>query len=383
MIKITFTGDVMSGQRIDSLSKRENGYDFIPLFNGLKEIVKDCDYLVMNLETPIAGEEYGYTNEKYRFNTPDEYLDATSALGVDLYCLANNHCMDRGVAGIKRTLETMKQRGLDYVGLADSVTESERAFVKEIGGIKVGFLNYTYGTNAFVHGDFLSENAWAVRLLQPEETTDGAMELLKSNEEIAEKYLDVYEREKEKYASIVEPYFTRLAQEIRMIKEQADFVVAVIHSGGQYNEFADLFTKKMNERVLKAGADIVVGHHPHIIQQSEWVDGKFCAYSLGNFVFAYDKDRKYVVDPRYNVLFNLYLDKDESGVSVSKLTFRVMRVEDDGEETTLPQTLNTYDEYQKKPSEDMKRNILYYANKFIGKEDFYTTVEDEYVVPND
>ena len=58
-----------------------------------------------------------------------------------------------------------------------------------------------------------------------------------------------------------------------------------------------------------------------------------------------------------------------------------MRVIDDGEQTTLPQTVNTCDEYQENPSEEMKRNILYYANKFIGKEDYYSAVEDEYVVP--
>ena len=381
MIKITFTGDVMSGQRIDALSKRENGYDYFPLYNGLKKYLDDCDYLVTNLETPIAGGECEYTNERYRFNTPDNYLDVLQDLGVDLYCLANNHCMDRGVAGIKRTLATMKKRGLDYVGLAGSEIEAESVFVKEIGGIKVGFLNYTYGTNAFVHGEFLNENAWAVRLLQPEETTVGAMELLKSNEEIAEKYLDVYEREKEKYSSVVEPYYSRLKKEIETLKNRADIVVAIIHSGGQYNEFADLFTKKTNERVLQAGADIVVGHHPHIIQPSEWIDGKFCAYSLGNFVFAYDKDRKYVVDPRYNALFSVYIEKNETGTTISKLTFKVMRVIDDGEETTLPQTVNTYDEYQESFNEELKEKILYFANKFIGKENYYTNVEDEYVVP--
>ena len=156
MIKITFTGDVMSGQRIDALSKRENGYDYFPLYNGLKKYLGDCDYLVTNLETPIAGGECEYTNERYRFNTPDGYLDVLQDLGVDLYCLANNHCMDRGVAGIKRTLETMKQRGLDYIGLAGSEAEAKNVFVKEIGGIKVGFLNYTYGTNAFVDGEFFA-----------------------------------------------------------------------------------------------------------------------------------------------------------------------------------------------------------------------------------
>ena len=382
MIKITFTGDVMSGGEIDALCKTENGYDYFPLYKGLKEVLSDCDYLVTNLETPIAGGECEYTNERYRFNTPDEYLDVLQDCGVDLYCLANNPCMDRGVAGIKRTLKTMKNRGLDYVGLAESEEESNEVFVKEIGGIKVGFLNYTYGTNAFVHGDFLKENAWAVRLLQPEETTDGAMELLKSNDEIAQKYLDVYEREKEKYSAIIEPYFARLEKEVKALKERADFVVAVMHSGGQYNEFSDLFTQKMDERVLKAGADIVVGHHPHIIQPSSWVDGKFCAYSLGNFVFKYDKNRQYVVDPRYNALFNLYLSKTETGEAhVEKMTFRVMRVEDDGESNTLPQTVDTFEEYKAKPSEELKAKILYYANKFIGRTGYYLEVQDEYEVP--
>ena len=100
MIKITFTGDVMSGREIDALCKTGTGYDYFPLYKGLKEVLSDCDYLVTNLETPIAGGDCEYTNERYRFNTPDEYLDVLQDYGVDLYCLANNHCMDRGVAGI-------------------------------------------------------------------------------------------------------------------------------------------------------------------------------------------------------------------------------------------------------------------------------------------
>lgn len=390
MAKIRFTGDVMSGSKIDAFCKTENGYDYAPLFKGVKKLLADCDYSVVNLETPIA-ESCDFTKERYQFNTPEAYLQELIGCGAGLYCLANNHCMDRDFKGIEGTVSAMKRYGLDYVGICDCEEDAKKVFVKEIDGIRVGFLNYTYGTNAFHHHTFLGDKKWAVRMLQPEETLPGAMELLKPNEGIAEDYTRVYVTEKEKYERITEPFFERIQKEIEALKKVSDFVVAVIHSGGQYNDEPDLFTIEINKRILSAGADIVVGHHPHIIQRSEWVDGKFCAYSLGNFLYMYDRDREYEVEPRFSVLLDLTLQKQGGRVEISMLSFKICHTKGEGTETAtklsvcdgdeFPQAVDAYEEYLENPSEELKKEILYFANRFIGKEDYYTEVQAEYEIP--
>jgi poly-gamma-glutamate synthesis protein (capsule biosynthesis protein) len=299
--------------------------------------------------------------------------------------------MDRNFEGIEGTVSAMKKYGLDYIGICDKEEDAERIFVKEINGIKVGFLNYTYGTNAFYHHMFLGDKKWAVRMLQPEETLDGAMELLKPNEGIAEDYTRVYVTEKEKYEKITEPFFARIEKEIAELKKVSDFVVAMIHSGGQYNDEPDLFTIEINKRILAAGADILVGNHPHIIQRSEFVGGKFCAYSLGNFIYMHERDRGYEVDPRFSALLDVELENQGGRVEISKLSFKICHTKGEGSEKAcdfivcegdeFPKVVDSYEEYLAKPSEELKQEILYFANRFIGKEGYYTEVSAEYVIP--
>ena len=125
MVNISFTGDIMCSPR---MTKIANG-DFSELFVRADKL-KNCDYLVGNLETPIAGEEMGYTYERYRFNTPESFLTALKEGGFDLVALANNHCMDRGEQGIINTLENCKKAGLETVGIYASEQERNKIFIK-------------------------------------------------------------------------------------------------------------------------------------------------------------------------------------------------------------------------------------------------------------
>jgi len=163
MAVIRFTGDLLCSPRMIRLARG----NFDSVFE--KANLKDCTYLVGNPETPFAGEELKYTWERYCFNTPASFLHSMKKAGFDLVSLANNHCMDRKETGILKTLENCEAAGLDTVGLYATPEDRDFLFVKTLDGIRVAFINYTYGTNAFAHGHFL-EHPYMVNLFQPEET---------------------------------------------------------------------------------------------------------------------------------------------------------------------------------------------------------------------
>ncbi len=302
MSKITFIGDLLCYPNMTE--KYGSNYDALFAKAGK---LKSCDYLIANLETPIAGEEMRYTFERYCFNTPVSFIRAMKKMGVNLITLANNHCMDRDEEGIVKTLENCKQEGFETVGLYESEQDRDELFIKDFDGVKVAFINYTYGTNAFAHKRFL-KNPYMVNLLQPEETKKGSIHLLESNEEIGENVERIYRRETDEY-DLVKPYLEQLERDIKRAKEVADYVVMIMHCGGQYNIEVDPYTKYVAEQIKKFGADIIVGNHPHIIQECENKDGFLTVYSMGNFIDPPEVVGEKEIDFRYNAVLHLNLSK--------------------------------------------------------------------------
>lgn len=367
MAKIVFTGDLMC--RPSMTEGTSENYSL--LFKGIEADLKNKDYLVGNLETAVAGRELVYTNERYAFNTPESYVSALKEVGFDLLCLANNHIMDRGTAGIVKTIDNCKEIGVDIIGAYKNKTEREKVFVKEIDGIRIAFINYTYGTNAFAHHRYL-EDKNTVNLFQPEEEKEGSVFLLNSYEKIADDVDRIY-YQKTDY-EYVRPYVERLESDIKRAKECSDFVVMIMHSGGQYNDEPEAYTKQLVKIIKNAGADIIVGHHPHIIQKSEYNNGYLVAYSLGNLVFSLeDLTDKYPaplggedVDGSFSAL--LYLDIEKTGGKISlKPSFALIKViERDG----IPVPVNTFDLYKETNDISILKQTEYFVNRFAGKKIF-------------
>lgn len=109
-MKITFLGDIMAEPPVLKAAKRKDGYDFRGVFAYTKKLIEQSDFVVGNLETPLAGKQAGYTNTHLRFNAPDEYVDALLDAGVKLVSTANNHTFDRGYEGCKIALGNLPQR---------------------------------------------------------------------------------------------------------------------------------------------------------------------------------------------------------------------------------------------------------------------------------
>ncbi|MBR5546938.1 MAG: CapA family protein [Clostridia bacterium] len=366
-VKISFTGDLLYGQKlVNEWCKTKEGYDFLPLLRSSLCRLPDSDYLVGNVESPFAGEQNdGYTHDRYCFNTPDEALEALKKAGFDLLSLANNHAMDRKQEGILATLDACDRAGLEHIGLYRTREESDEVFVREIGGIKVGFVNVTYGTNAFAHHHFLGENEkHMIKMTQPEETLDGSIHLLLDLDEIERQTNALYGDEVNPIAA---PYLERLKEEIQRTREKSDFVVMLLHSGGQYNLVPDAYTQMLAEKIWEYGADIIVGNHPHLILPSTFENGRFTAYCLGNLLSSTPGYAMagLPVNPDFSAVLNLTLEKKEDGRIEKHLSFRIFQIMHDPDRKKAPWVVDTYDQWAKDPYASYKDAILFYANRFM------------------
>src|SRR5699024_10694220 len=143
IIKLSFVGDIMCEKPLLNASKKKDGsYDFNLVFKHMKESFSQADYMGGNLETVCAGREYGYTDHIYNFNTPDNIIEAIKDSGIDMVTTANNHCLDRGVQGLKRTNDLLNKYKIDHTGTFNSREDKEKLLVKDISGIKIAFLSY-------------------------------------------------------------------------------------------------------------------------------------------------------------------------------------------------------------------------------------------------
>lgn len=145
--ELLFVGDAMAhGPQLRAALQPDGSYNFNPCFDRLRHEISGADYAVVNLETPVSGGKYsGYP----MFNAPDSYVEALRDAGFDLFLTANNHTLDRGETGLRKTLHLLDSLGLDHIGTyADAAERSRRLpMVVSIKGFRVGMLNYTYGTN--------------------------------------------------------------------------------------------------------------------------------------------------------------------------------------------------------------------------------------------
>lgn len=377
MSEIIFTGDLMCHPSMTESTNREYGL----IFGDVKGMFQGSDFVVGNLETTVAGEALRYTYERYAFNTPESYVKALREAGFNLLCLANNHIMDRGEEGIINTLENCRRTGIDTIGAYKTETERDKIYVKNISGINVAFVNYTYGTNAFAHHRYL-EHKYMINLFQPEECREGSVFLLDSYERIAENTGKIY-CEKGAGYQFAEPYVSQLRRDIERAGRAADFVIVIMHSGGQYNDMPDAYTENLVNIIRNAGADLIVGHHPHIIQKSDYRDGVFTAYSLGNFVFSLDDIADINpspaggadIDSRYSVLLRLSLQKHGGKVEASYHFDLIKVIEKDG----IPTPVNTCFLYQDTKDQDLFSDIRFFVERFTGRQ-FSGVVKKTYSV---
>jgi len=247
-ISINLVGDLMCHLPQTNNAKLSNGeYDFNPSFEYIKPYLQDADITIGNLETTFAGTIQPYAGYP-AFNSPDAYCAAIKNAGFDFLVTANNHSMDTREAGLLRTIEVIKKNGLGYAGTYLNQRDHDSIRIVNIKGIKLGILNYTYGTNGAYP---TQEHNYMLNVID----SAGIVNAIKSAK-----------------------------------TKGADIVLVFYHMGVENIVEPTQAQKDAVRFALEAGASLVIGAHPHVIGPTEKVFSKtlndtvFVAYSLGNFL---------------------------------------------------------------------------------------------------
>lgn len=305
MSRISIVGDIMCEPLLLEAAERRGSYDFSPVFDLCEDLFSDTDYLIGNLETPLAGKESGYTRSLFSFNAPDELAAALKGVGFDLILTANNHCLDRGIEGMKRTLRVLEASGLSHVGTSVGPDCLGQPFFVDLPDTRIAVLSYTYGTNYRSNGHLLQgDDLSCVNLLQPQESHRPpedkerrgigkalAQKLLTHEQRIWVKkklgmtYYSAY-RDDVYNAEEAEPFLLSMESSVKRARESADFVIFCPHVGGQFNKIPGLFTEYVIKRAVDAGVHAVVASHPHVVQTAARAGAAPCFYSLGNFAMS-------------------------------------------------------------------------------------------------
>ena len=316
-------------------AEKKNKGVFYEVFKDTKEYFNNSDIVVGNLETVFAGEDKGYTNDVYIFNTPDSFAKALSDTKIDYVTTANNHCLDKGVYGIIRTIELIEGLGIKTLGTYKDKKSKKPYELIDFEGYKVALLNYTYGTNIEDNKKFLEENeTFHVNYLRSQKKDWERFQInLKPNtfrgklSKIIRKFLNTEQRMRVKKTlglyrpkpsserftenDLYEPNIKKMKSEIVQAKKDCDYVIMVLHSGSLFNNEIGKFTKKIVDIIQKEGVDAIVGHHPHIVKNTAIIEEMFVAYSIGNFSLS-PSDIYIVPDnlPQYGVLLNFYFNSE-------------------------------------------------------------------------
>ena len=230
--KILFVGDIMMTRSVEKKIRDLNKKYIFPFINIL-DYLKSFDYVAANLEGPIF-ENGVKVGSKYSFRMKPDVAKALSESNINIVNLANNHIFDYGKIAFEDTLKNLDKNNIKYFG------NSYVPLIIEKNGTKIGFLGFS---------DFL-------------------------------KHLDV--KENKFGISVVND---NLSEIIKKAKEKVDILIVSFHWGEEYKKIANERQRKLAKIAIDSGADLVIGHHPHVIQNIEKYKGKFIFYSLGNFVF--------------------------------------------------------------------------------------------------
>ena len=262
---ILVAGDIMTHMPVVRSGKAGDGYDFSSIFAEVKSYISAADYAVVNLETTLSGTAGGREYTGYPdFNAPDAIATSAAISGFDMMLTGNNRCYDYGTSGMLRTLETVRNAGLDTLGTKATVEENDY-LVKDLNGVKVGMVCYTF---ADIEAD---RNTPIIDQVQTDSKAAGLINVFDYGN------LDMFYAEMENHISAMEA-------------SGADAIVLYIHWGDDFSVKPSNSQKAMAQRLCDLGVDVIVGSHPHVIQPIELLtstDGAhqtLCAYSLGNFL---------------------------------------------------------------------------------------------------
>ena len=211
----------------------------------LLDVTRGADIFMLNQEFPFGTTGEAVEDKEYTFRVDPKYVSVLPELGADIVTLANNHMLDFGREPLRETLSALDGAGILHVGAGLNLAEASSLKTIEAGGWTIGFLGATR---------VIPEHSWTAS---------------RSNSGLFTTY---------------DP--TKLLEEVQAAKETCDYVVVYVHWGVERNTEPEDYQKTLARQYIDAGADAVIGAHPHVLQGIEYYHGKPIFYSLGNFIFA-------------------------------------------------------------------------------------------------
>jgi hypothetical protein len=235
-VTLMFGGDVtLTDAYTDSV-----GSDRQWAFSAMGE-ARQADVAMVNLEAPFTTAETPLPDKKFNFKVEPENVQVLKNGGIDLVTLANNHAMDYQAAGLEDTIKILDQAGIRHVGAGRTIEEARRPEILDVKGQRIAYLGY-------YDGDF---------------------------EAAGEGIAGTNSRQND-----------RVAADIKAIRSQVDWIVVNYHWGEELAKYPGDYQMDLAHFTIDQGADLVVGHHPHVLQGAEIYKGRPIVYSLGNFIFG-------------------------------------------------------------------------------------------------
>ncbi len=274
--RVVANGDILYHDALYYTARQSDGsYNFDQFFEYVKPWIEKADLAIGDYEGTISDKSplSGYP----LFNAPKETADTMKSLGYDVVDLAHNHILDTGLYGLKYTAKTFKDLGLDVVGVHTEKKRSEdKILVKEVNGIKIAILAYAYGYNG--------------------------LEANLSQEDYNNYLSDLNE--------------DKIKSDLEKAKQEADVTIVMPQMGIEYNLQPTQEQRRLYNKMINWGADVVLGGHPHVVEPAETVEKngekKFIIYSMGNFI---SNQRMEIMDnkwPERGVFMDITFEKENN-----------------------------------------------------------------------
>lgn len=241
-LSLVMVGDSLIHGAVYGDAKEGNSYNFYKMLEEMKPIISSYDLAFYNQESILGGSELGLSSYP-RFNSPYEVGDAFLDSGFNLVSLANNHTLDRGEVAIRNSINYWKDKSAYVAGSYESFEDRNRILIKEKNGISYALLSYTCWTNG--------------------------LSIPTGKEYLLNRYSDA-----------------QVKSDIESIRDKVDLLLVSMHFGDEYSLTPSSEQKRIANYLSSLGVDIIIGHHPHVVQPIDFIDNTLVIYSLGNFISA-------------------------------------------------------------------------------------------------
>lgn len=237
--------------------------DFSFIFEEIKDDISYCDLAFLNLESPIKPDEANlWKGIPFVFNMPVEMVKELQNIGFNIFNMANNHMYDQQTSGITTTIDNLNKLEAKFIGIGKTYDESIKPLIVEKKGIKFGFIGYT---------TILNNNLNKYDNMDKKNAKDKHKKEVFVNKLNIDDAVDI----------------------VKELKKEVDVVVFSIHWGNEYHQTPSKEQKNIAQKIFDAGADVVLGHHPHVLQPIEYKNDKLIIYSMGNFISSQFFELKY------------------------------------------------------------------------------------------